>query len=150
MSTRRDGWFPVIPGRDAGGPRDFLAGRPIHCGSALELRTGAWATDKDGQDEIRWQETGIVVRYEVADVWRFVRKPVACNHCKSGKCGCKGEPTCCYCLGTGDMSGSIVTRDAEGSWQWVSVAMLHHQVGNWEFKKELGADMLFRWPRSAR
>lgn len=45
--------------------RDFLAGRPIHCGERLELQGLTYRSDDFGEYSVRL-ETGSSVRYELA------------------------------------------------------------------------------------
>lgn len=54
----------IVTAEDGGGWRQFLAGRPIHCGSTLELRAHEWIDTDEGS---RCQPTGgiLEVRYEM-------------------------------------------------------------------------------------
>lgn len=68
LDRRRDRgvkWSRIVRGRDAGGIRDFLDGRPIHCGTGLELQAVEVRYDDYGSWLIRL-EKGARVRYEVA------------------------------------------------------------------------------------
>ena len=75
LAARRGGapkWSPIERGRDAGGGRDFLDGRPIHCGTGLELQAIEYKSDDYGEYVLALP-TGVRVRYEI----EFVRDPAA-------------------------------------------------------------------------
>jgi hypothetical protein len=57
-------WHPIQRGRDGGGIRDFLEGRPITCGSSIELQALEYRDDNYGTYQLNLP-TGVVVRYEV-------------------------------------------------------------------------------------
>lgn len=49
---------------DAGGPRHFLAGRPVHCGDILELQEIERRVDDVGDEHIALVDRWVQVRYE--------------------------------------------------------------------------------------
>lgn len=57
-------WSPIVAGEDGGGRRDFLDGRPIACGTALELQTTEDVPIDDGEVVARRLDAGVIVRYE--------------------------------------------------------------------------------------
>lgn len=59
------GWSPIVRGEDGGGVRDYLDGRPIHCGVGLELQAIEYYSDDYG-DYVLKLPTGVRVRYELA------------------------------------------------------------------------------------
>ena len=68
LQRRRDAkagqWSPIVVGQDAGGRRDFLDGRPIHCGTTLELQAIEEGGDDYGSFSVSLS-TGHLVRYEL-------------------------------------------------------------------------------------
>ncbi len=62
--ARADQWSPIVRSEDRGGRRDFLDGRPIHCGSGLELQIIETREDDYGQFTV-WTAKGVRVRYEL-------------------------------------------------------------------------------------
>lgn len=153
--VRVHAWHPMITDVDAGGAREFVGGRAVHCGTTLCLRvqTGHYVED-------RWIELPtndhVTVRFEIAYPNTFVLKPVPCTHCKVVglkpaiyRCGCKDEPTCCYCAGTGNMAGSIAFN-RDGTWEFVRTPMIHVIHGGYEFAKPVAPEMWFRWPEERR
>lgn len=62
--ARAGQWSVIERGRDGGGTRDFLDGRPIHCGSGLELQVTEERYDDYGGYTV-WSPKGVGVRYEV-------------------------------------------------------------------------------------
>lgn len=145
----------MITDADGGGTREFVDGKPVHCGTTLQLRANKGHYDSDG----RWIDEPtnecIDVRFEITHVRTWIRDPVACTHCKDKlpryHCGCKDEPTCCYCGGTGNMAGAVIRMpDDPGSWQSIRTPMLHVVTATkgHEFKAAVHSGMQFRWPRS--
>jgi hypothetical protein len=68
LANRRAGaapWFEIERGRDGGGDRDFLDGKPIHCGSGLELQILDHRSDDYGEYSVRLG-SGVDVRYELS------------------------------------------------------------------------------------
>lgn len=73
LERRRGGaaeWGAIKRGSDAGGERDFLDGRAIHCGATLELQSIEYKGDDYGEFVLRLAK-GVRVRYEL-DVDRRV------------------------------------------------------------------------------
>lgn len=65
-------WAPmIVGGRDAGGRRDFLEGKAIHCGTGLELQAFEIRSDDYGEWRV-WLQKGVRVRYEME--WDADRK----------------------------------------------------------------------------
>jgi hypothetical protein len=68
LQARRDAlagaWSLIERGSDRGGDRDFLDGKPIHCGSALDLQAMEFRSDDYGE-YTAWIAKGTIVRYEV-------------------------------------------------------------------------------------
>lgn len=67
LKRRRGGaaeWGTIERGHDAGGERDFLDGRAIHCGAGLVLQSFEYKEDDYGEYTVRL-ETGTRVRYEL-------------------------------------------------------------------------------------
>ncbi len=62
--ARANMWSPIVRGGDAGGRRDFLDGRPIHCGDSLELQAIDVRDDDFGSFTV-WTSKGVRVRYEL-------------------------------------------------------------------------------------
>jgi len=56
-------WSPIVPGCDGGGRRDYLDGKPIHCGATLELQAYEYRSDDYGEYHVMVQR-GDLVRYE--------------------------------------------------------------------------------------
>lgn len=56
-------WQAIVRGEDGGGWRDFLDGRPIHCGEFVELQAVRVEGDDYGEYAIFLNE-GTTVRYE--------------------------------------------------------------------------------------
>ena len=56
-------WDTIERGRDAGGARDYLAGRPINCGRGLLLQGQRLDADDYGEFALR-TEDAVRVRYE--------------------------------------------------------------------------------------
>jgi hypothetical protein len=68
LARRREGapsWSPIVRGTDAGGPRDFLDGEPIHCGDVIELQGIEYRGDDYGEYTVK-KPTGARVRYELS------------------------------------------------------------------------------------
>lgn len=68
LERRRGGaakWSQIVRGRDGGGSRDFLDGKPIHCGTSLELQSLEYKSDDYGEYTLPLP-TGTRVRYELA------------------------------------------------------------------------------------
>lgn len=59
----RGKWSPILRTEGVGGWRDFLDGRPIHCGDFLELQA-VRIEDDDYGDYTVFLDSGRVVRYE--------------------------------------------------------------------------------------
>jgi hypothetical protein len=57
-------WSPIVRGHDSGGKRDFLDGKPVHCGATLELQAVETREDDYGQFSV-WTQVGVRVRYEL-------------------------------------------------------------------------------------
>ncbi len=57
-------WSPIVAGDDGGGRRDFLDGKPISCGTFLELQATEDVPIDDGEIVARRLATGVIVRYE--------------------------------------------------------------------------------------
>ena len=57
-------WSQIERGNDGGGQRDFLDGRPIHCGTTLELQTVEVRSDDYGDYSVVLP-SGVRVRYEL-------------------------------------------------------------------------------------
>jgi hypothetical protein len=58
-------WSELVLGRDAGGMRHFVDGRPIHCGNGLELQATLYKSDDYGEYTVPVQR-GVRVRYEAS------------------------------------------------------------------------------------
>lgn len=58
-------WSPLVLHREPGGLRHYLDGKPIHCGSFLELQRVTFKADDYGEYAVPLQ-AGDVVRYEAA------------------------------------------------------------------------------------
>ncbi len=63
-SDRGDQWHKIVAGEDAGGRRDFLDGKPIHCGAGLELQAIEHREDDYG-GYVVYLQTGVRARYEI-------------------------------------------------------------------------------------
>lgn len=66
LARRRAGaapWFPIVPGQDGGGARDYLDNRPINCGIGLILQSIEEREDDYGGYTLPLNE-GVRVRYE--------------------------------------------------------------------------------------
>jgi hypothetical protein len=67
LARRADGagsWSPIVRSRTEGGPRDFLDGEPINCGSGLELQAIEYRSDDYGEFTVKLP-SGVRVRYEL-------------------------------------------------------------------------------------
>ncbi len=60
-------WGQIIRITDAGGPRDCLDGKPLHCGACVELQAFEYRDDDYGSYTVYLQQ-GAPVRYEME--WR--------------------------------------------------------------------------------
>jgi hypothetical protein len=58
-------WHALELGRDAGGPRHYLAGRPVHCGTMIVLQAVETRADDRGSYHVLLAQ-GVRVRYEAA------------------------------------------------------------------------------------
>lgn len=67
-------WQPVVTGEDGGGTREFLDGKPISCGTYIELQAREFAVNHNGDEGHRRLDHGILVRFEIA--WSPVRRPM--------------------------------------------------------------------------
>lgn len=68
LARRRGGakpWSPIERSRDGGGSRDFLDGRPIHCGTGLLLQIVERKDDDYGGYNLHG-DRGLPVRYELS------------------------------------------------------------------------------------
>jgi hypothetical protein len=59
------GWCALERRQEDGGFRDYLDGKPIHCGTGLELQSVEYRSDDYGEYSLKLP-TGVCVRYELA------------------------------------------------------------------------------------
>lgn len=64
-------WSPLVVQREPGGLRHYLDGKPIHCGSFLELQRVTTKSDDYGEYNVALQ-AGDVVRYEASILEREI------------------------------------------------------------------------------
>jgi hypothetical protein len=77
---RRGTWSPLVVERDDGGKRHVLDGRPLHCGTCIELQAIEYRYDDGGEYTVPLQR-GELVRYEAT--WRD-GEPRATLHIRLG------------------------------------------------------------------
>lgn len=59
-------WQPILTGEDGGGAREFLDGKPIPCGTHIELQAREFAVNHNGDEGYRRLARGLLVRLEIA------------------------------------------------------------------------------------
>jgi hypothetical protein len=63
-TERGEQWGQIVRGRDGGGSRDFLDGKPIQCGAVLELQVTESREDDFGSYTC-WRREGVAVSFEL-------------------------------------------------------------------------------------
>lgn len=66
--VRRGAWSRLAVVRETGGPRHYLDGQPIHCGTVLALQRLESRHDDYGTYSVPMQRDHVYVRYEAS--WR--------------------------------------------------------------------------------
>lgn len=176
MAVKPYRWAPMISVRDAGGLREFVDGKAVHCGATLYLQARERYSYKDEhgdtQEDYRLLQSHVVVRFEITYLRKFILDRVPCDMCKGtgqpcGKPPLPDDDAKCgptpwgdrFCLGGGDGcvtecshcdgTGNIAGRivgNQNGSWQSIRTPMLHHFAGLTEFTTAVTSGMRFRWP----